>query len=528
MTLTTIINKQKNQLYKELEEKQAKLVTVDLDNLKYSINLVTEILDDLTKDVANLRYIETKEILNLLYDNIDVKQEKAYMEEQIRIIKLIFNAKYDEHLELDVTDNQSLFLEDLKKNLSSLKLHLENEFSNSQNQSVSSQEEIDALQDDIINFEIIHEKIISNQKELLTLDDFQVLYKIVENPKFSYKMKKDLLIAIKRYNSDSKKNSNEQEVADINSIKKLFEKYGVDKKIFKYIDKCRIEIEANADLDNIREILDYLTFEDITVNKRNILSSFDLSTLLAITVYGSLESVQNAYEKIINSGNNAKMFFETAGVWINNLPKERNRKKRNGNRAKADVTNLALYTQAHEISYEEILKNERFLKEKGFNVSMNQPGNSRLLKTPNYKIEENYDICRLYSLFIGDKHDFSTSTLWFSSLAETCDKFIELGLLHCPDAETYPYADLYICKYPTIMNTMREATIALLYKLKGEMSAADYYKVVFSQKRPGMLAGDLTKKNLGYDLKDEEKVNQFKKKILLTRAKRIYTKLCVI
>lgn len=518
MKLATIINRKKNALYKEYEDKKIKMALNNLEQMQHDINFVTEVLDNLNKDVANLRYIETKKVLDILYDNIKMEQEKNVLEEQLRIIKLIFNAKYDEHLDLSITENQIVSLDLFKQSLERLNVKLKDKLSNLKNSEQVSQGQIDALQDDIINLEIIHEKVVAEKGEVLTEDDFQLLYKIVEDPKISYGIKKDLLVAIKKYNSHIIDHSS----VDINAVKELFEKYGVDKEIFKYIDKCWKEINKNLDLDNIKAILDYLSFEDLSLDKRNILLNFDVSTLLAITVYGTVESVQNAYQKIINNKQEDKIFFQTSSVWINNLPKSKKQKRSKHSDYDRKLGQANLYVQAHEVSYEEILNSEKFLKAQGFNVSMNQAGNVKLLKTPLYKIEENYDICKLYGLVTEDKSNFSTSTLWFSNLAESCDRFIELGLLHCPSANDYPYADTYTIKYPTIMNTMREATIALLYKLIQTMSCDDYYKTIFSKHHSGMLSTNLTLKNLGYDLKSNSKFDEFKKENFIDQSENAY------
>lgn len=518
MKLATIINRKKNNLYKEYETKKAKLKTESLEKIRYDINLITEILDNLNKDLANLRYMDMKGVFDLLYTNIKMKQERSWLEEQLRIIKLIFNAKYDEHLDLDVTDNQRIILTDLQRLLEELKLKLENKFLSVQNNDTVNQSEIDKIQDDIINLEIIYEKVVDSKGEFLTIDEFQVLYKIVEDPNVSYKMKKDLLIAVKRYNT----NVNESSEVDIDTVKNLFEKYGVSQDICKYIDKCWMEINQNIDLDSMTAILNYLSFEDVTINKRNILARFDVATLLAITIYGSLESVTTAYQKIVSNKKNEKIFFQTASVWVNNLPMEkRQRRNKTPGRSKK-MSNMNLYIQAHEISYDEILNNEKFLKTQGFDISMNQVGNIKLLKTPPYKIKENYNICELYGLFTDDKNNFSTSTLWFSNLAETCDQFIELGLCHCPEAKTYPYADSYLRNYPTAMNTLRKHTVALLYMLKESMATDDYYKTIFSKSRPGMLSGKVTLKNLGYQLKSDADFMNFKQEYFIDQSKVSY------
>lgn len=518
MKLATIINRKKNNLYKEYEAKKTKMEADSLVKIQHDINLVAEILDDLNKDIANLRYIEIKSVLDLLYNNVKVKHERNLLEEQLRIIKLIFNAKYDEQLDLDITDNQRVVLADFQQMLIELKHQLENKLLRVKSGETVNQAEIDAIQDDIINLEIVHEKVLDSKREFLTIDEFQLLYKIVEDPNASYKMKKDLLIAIKRYNTNVKDNSE----IDINTVKSLFEKYGVSKEIFKYIDKCWLEINVNVDLDNMIAILDYLSFEDISINKRNILSDFDVATLLAITVYGTLDSVTNTYQKIIDNKQNVKLFFQTASVWVNNLPTEKRRKRGKQTNQKRMIPNRNLYEQAHEVSYDEILNNEQFLKSKGFNVSMNQMGNIKLLKTPLYKIKENYDICELYGLFTDDKTNFSTSTLWFSNLAETCDQFIELGLCHCPDAETYPYADVYLRKYPSAINAVREGTKSLLYMFRQTMSEEKYYSTIFSKRRPGMLSIKVTKGNFDYALKTDKQFTQFRQEHFIDQSQDRY------
>ena len=105
------------------------------------------------------------------------------------------------------------------------------------------------------------------------------------------------LIEFRRYNiMRANKEKKTISKVSIEDIRNCFIEHGFSEKQLRIVDKFKDEIERNAKIDNIRNILNYM-------ESKNILRRFAFSDLLTITLYGTLDSVKNRYEIYVGGKN---------------------------------------------------------------------------------------------------------------------------------------------------------------------------------------------------------------------------------
>lgn len=500
MRLGRIIKAYINSLYEELENSKELSRTEDIKSLTMKQNLVLEFLDDIEKDMANIRGLDFKEILSIL----DCDSPK--IKETIRIIKLSLIGKYNEGLDIELTESQTEFVSNFIEQLREKKNQLLDEIKKANEQNNSLMALLDKIEYDILMFEDLYLKITSEDSLPLDKEDFELLYTIIDNPKIPYNQKKTLLINIIDYNNKDR----EKESSDvtIEQIKSCYREFGFDDSFMALIDKNKTEVLKTFNEVEVRRILGFLQLEDPAHHKINVLRKFTNSTILTITLYGSINSVKNRFDTMRKSNLYLDIFFETPSLWINNLKKDLIRRGSTKRENKVQSKHASLYSLSREITYEELVENEEFLINKGLKVSIGAKENMKVLKTPHERIVENYQIYENYGFF--DEHDvedFSPSALAFSMIADRCDMFTELGLLNDNEVD-------YLKQFPSAINLVRKETYPLLYKLKREHSLEEYYDMIFSPVKGNRkyLDGSLTrnvKVKFGYDLSTPEKIRNF-------------------
>ena len=264
--------------------------------------------------------------------------------------------------------------------------------------------------------------------------------------------------------------------------------FGVFDVTINKIDKFKDEIETNANLDKMREILEYLTLNDEISNKVNIVNSFGESALISILLYGVVEHIRSKYIfQIDRYGHVLGIFLDTPAFWINNIAKSGRKRKKQGPKSPKE-RGPVLYTVAHESSVEDMLLNEEFLRNKGFDVSVTEEINVKTLKTRHVTIKDNYDIFKSYGII--DENNigkFWISSLTFSNVLEHLDNLVEVGLLD-DYIETERVQGAYASMHSSAIQNMTPEKFMFLYKLKASMSLDEYYDLIFSKSKGGMLA----------------------------------------
>ncbi|UKI58503.1 MAG: hypothetical protein L6V81_03655 [Clostridium sp.] len=125
---------------------------------------------------------------------------------------------------------------------------------------------------------------------------------------------------------------------------------------------------------------------------------------------------------------------------------------------------------AHMVSYEDLIQNERFLNEKGIDVSLsNQDGYTKVLRMPHDKLLENFDIICTYGICDGKRIDFPISLLaCVANLSEKLDTFVETGLLGNSEKQGEEHGN-YIKYHGGSINHISSRLYPVLYKMRRDM-----------------------------------------------------------
>ena len=501
MNLSTIIKNKLKSLYKEYNKINKK------GNNKEEVLLLDKLykfISDIKSTDKNLLNYKEEELKELL-ENIYKEEELNEILEQIRLISIVLIGKYERNLSINLSDNQTKTFDKITKKITKYIEKQSEKIKENETLFEENKEYLSEIELIILELEEINSKLRNKEnKEIITQEEFDYLYELfIEDESLSFEEKRNILLAFKEYNDKiSSKIINEIDTKKIKDLIDIFISFGIDEKIEKYIKKHEYEISTNIDLDNVKSVLEFM--KDV-----NILRRFDLSTILGICLDGTKESVENTYNRMKELNLSSKMFYETSGVWIDNIPKEiKKRKKHNYKRGKEKEVSYQAIN--HEISFEELLENERFLRNLGYDVSIANEKSAKTLKTPNYKIRENYELLKLYGILDAvEPENFSTSAFAFSNIDDKCDKFIELGLLNGSDIVRFPNSN-YIAKFPSAISFMRNEIYMLLYKLKKDKSPIDYYDTIFSEYIEGRLSPKVYKDKLNFRLNNETEIEEFK------------------
>lgn len=472
------------QKLKELKKEYNKIIKDNkIDQNKKEIEKLDLFLRNLKED--NILLIDTnliEEIMLTLYNKDADKNIKLFKE-----IQLIMQAKYFNKLNIDLTENQKNYIKELEERLILLKSQKERK--NKLYSETINKEKTDELENSILEYEYLLEKIINNNKELLNEKDFSLLYEtIIEDENKDYEFKKNLLIAIKEYNSFSKK---ENQVS-LESVIEVLEKYNLTE-VIELTKKNVNLLKSKARIESIEEILSFF-------DQKNLLNKFNDKTLFTIILFGDIDFIKEIEKKLTDFPKHKELFYKTPSFWIEDTHKRKTRRIRKSE-MQGKEHNM-FQNAAYEISYEEFSDNEKFLSDLGFNVSIGRETNIKTLKTASHKIKENIDYLKLYNVLDENNIDkFPASALAFSRVDDKCDMFIELGLLHGKSN--------YLKKSPTAINTFGEDTILLLYKLKKEHPEEEYYKIIMSEKQPDSVGIHIYVHRMGQKLKTKEEKEAF-------------------
>ncbi len=498
-TLNNIITELKA-IYRKTDNSFSKIETEkeNLDKLNY---LVTSF--DNLEDIIKININEIKDVLS---DN-DLKELSNNFDKDYNELVVVLKAKYIEQLGIELTNKQNDFLTKLKNILNSLFKKKELKYSKLEIKEEKNKEKKKDLEERILNLEIIIEKISNlDDTSLLTSDDFYTIYNEIMNSNLSYEEKKNILINFRKYNIERQNNIdkslNQDNKIDIDLLKTIFNNYGLDS-ITKLIDKSSIirdEVSKNANINKIKDILDYL-------NDNQILRRFTPDALLTICVYGDLETLKQRYQILKNNTNNA--IYEYPSIWLktgkrtykrNNLPTE--------STPHPKAEKKVLLNQASRNSYEEIINIENYLKGLGFRVSFQNKENiSILVNIPLDYIKENYNILNNYGIFnIVSSQDFSLSALNSPFLQQRLDTYIELGLLH--PVSSNPLGNYYPHN-PTLSRWLKDNYISYLYYYKENHSDNEYYDYLASKSYSQSIKGSALKNNEYVNSLTDEKLEQF-------------------
>lgn len=507
--LTEIIRIKLDKLYSELDKLSRENDVSDLDTLEEISIKCEDFLSILAESRSNITTLNTDDMTDILVKYGNNPYDKKEVSDKFKYIKLVYLG-IDRGLDISISDTQEAFLESYITNVMQVVKNIRSTINEKNDKKNELQSKIDELRDFIIELEALLDKINDqNNEEVLDANDFNTFYKIVEDDEISNDIKMQGLIEFRRYNiMRANKEKKTISKVSIEDIRNCFIEHGFSEKQLRIVDKFKDEIERNAKIDNIRNILNYM-------ESKNILRRFAFSDLLTITLYGTLDSVKNRYEILENDDKLYPIFFDTAFVWINNVSSS---KKRTYNKSKDKTSSnnknyiKSLKYTAHTASYEDLIQNERFLRSKGLNVSLSdQNGCSKILRMPHKQLLENFDIVCKYGICDGKKIDFPLTILSsVSGLTDKLDSFIEVGLLGDSEKQGEEFGN-YIKIHGGSINHINSRLYPVLYKMRRDMDTRDYYNLLFSSSRYGCLKKEFTSDMFGLGIENDEVFSKYLK-----------------
>lgn len=504
--LTEIIRKKLDKLYLELDKLNKESDVSELDTLEDISIKCEDFLSLLVESRSNIISINTDDMTDILIKYGNNPYDKKEVSDKFKHIKLVYLG-IEKGLDIRLSDTQEAFLESYITNVMQVVKNIRNTINEKNNKKNELQNKIDSLDESILRMDYLLDKVSDeNNNDILDENDFNIFYSIIEDDEISNDMKMQALIEFRKYNmmrsNNEKKSKNRINIED---VRNCFIEHGYGEKQLRIVDKFKEEIESNGKIDNIRNILSYMESKDI-------MRKFVFSDLLTITLYGTLDSVKNRYETISSEDKLYPIFFDTASVWINNINtgyKKRKYTKREKTLKVKDY-NKTLKCMAHSVSYDDMIQNERFLRDKGLDVSLsNQDGCSRILRMPHYKLLENFDIICKYGMSDGKTIDFPITILSnVSNLTDKLDSFVEVGLLGDSEKQGEDFGN-YIKKHSASINHIYSRMYPVLYKMKRDMDIRDYYSMLFSKSRYGCLKKEFTSGMFGLNLEDDNVFNKY-------------------
>lgn len=487
MTLEEIINLKLKSLYAKIERLRNNSLKLDEETEKLTMVLLEseEFIHTMSEDWSNIGKLDVDKMTDNLVKYGSFAYDKKEVKETFRIINIVYEA-INAGIDTALTESQKAFIEGYLGNLIQMIKSLNESINVKDAESKENKNKINIYNEFTFGLESLSEKVSDPlNEEILNENDFQAFYSIIEDDSISNEVKKQGIIKFTKYNADRLSNTPKTiSKISVDDIKDLFSSYGFNsKKDMDFINRNKKELESRCELQNINSILSFM-------KDNRILRKFSLATILSICVAGTAETVSQTYKRLESEKKLSDLYFQTPGVWVNNPVKKKSHRRKGEPGPKENPRSL--YYAARKISLEDIELNEKFLKEKGFDISAVESDKAvKLLTTPNYRVVENYDICRRYGLYDGSIKNQALTPLYGSNIEDRLDNLIEIGLLNGKNISLDFFSN-YTKRYPSAIVTMDQNNIMFMYYLKSMYSQREYYEKIFSKSRVGML----TKENI--------------------------------
>lgn len=500
MSLEELINLKLKNLYVENEKAQDDSSKTEQE--KDELEKVREDCEDfihlMSEGWENVKHQDTEKLTKHLIKYSGLAYNEDEINENFRLVKLVYEA-IEFGLDTTLTETQIDFVRGYIGSLMQIVKDLDEKI-RAKEELVSTTKESNTRNNDaILGLEILKEKISDPMNEdVLDENDFQAFYSIIEDENIPTDIRKQAIVKFIKYNNDRISNTPKQGAkVSIEDIKDLFSSYGFsDPKELAFISKNKKELEARSELQNMNSILSFM-------KENRIIKRFDIGALLSICLAGSAESVKETYKKLAKEHKLCDFYFQTPGVWVNNTLKQESKRNRYGGPGPKENPR-SLYYSARKISLEDVERNEEFLKEKGFNIDLESKENiGKLLSTPHYKLVQNYELCRSYGLYGDNSAHDNISPLYGSCIEEKMDSLIEAGLFNCDGVAKNVYGR-YANRYPSAIIRTDDYAITYYSYLRSIYNPDEYYSMIFSDTRNGMLKKSVvpkfTKRDGKYDM----------------------------
>ncbi len=507
MKLDNILEIKAKEYYDKCESiiKNKRTSQTNYDELKPQLHAcitLLNVLDGKNESSFNFNIDSVSSIL-LKYGYGDIKNN-------LNNIIVTLNAKKS-GLPVNLTKEQESELKVIISNLNSLIIQMKEKLNEYEKIIISGNDEYGFLSEQYLNIECLIEKIRDPENlDILDETDFQIVYDIVTTSSdLSYTTKSQMLVQFKEYNEDRMLSKDKDtKIVTWDDIVKFFKDNGLSDSFIKGSKKHKTEIERKINLSNALEILEYM--KSVKIKSLSLLDYFSNPTLLTLLVYGNKDTIMQRYEQLSIDGKLYQVFFDTPSVWLKTLNKKDARSTKNHNtytKGTGEVGTLKYDSQI--ISYDDMIENERFLKSKGFPVSLSESIHYKILKTNPVILKNNYEIYKKYGFFDIAKRS-PASMLGASRLLEKCDLCVELGILNGMGSNE---KDCNLIKYsPTrLVNTPR-GFFQYLAASKLNSRPHEYYGFISSDSKDAFALSSITHqmklKGLGISC-DDKTLNEF-------------------
>ena len=257
--LIDIINLKLNRLYTELERINKDNNIDDIDSLEKVSILCEDFLSSMSDNRSNIINLDIDTITDILIKYGNNPYDKEEVSNKFRHIRLVYKG-IASGIDIRVSDSQEAFLESYITNVMQVVKNIHDTINDKLDRMEENEKESNRINDMIIELEILLDKIKDvNNNDILGENDFNTIYGITNDEDISTDMKMGALIEFRKYNQSrlnhEPKHKNHVNIED---VRNCFIEHGLKEKQLIIMDKFKKEIENNANIDNIRNILNYM------------------------------------------------------------------------------------------------------------------------------------------------------------------------------------------------------------------------------------------------------------------------------
>ena len=205
MKLEEIIRLKLEKLYKEYETMQKAHNPDRIKKLESDVSTLENLLKNVEQDMNNFKNLTPEAIVDILADNhlLGENLAKDKLLEDIRVIKLVLKAKYENSLKVEMTEKQVNTLRGLMRNAKEGKMTLQATLNIKLKELKVVEQKIEICGNTIHSLESMITKLNAKEgKSRFDQDEFQAFYQIMLDKDVSNEVKKSALIELKRYNDE--------------------------------------------------------------------------------------------------------------------------------------------------------------------------------------------------------------------------------------------------------------------------------------------------------------------------------------
>ncbi len=256
----------------------------------------------------------------------------------------------------------------------------------------------------------------------------------------------------------------EKEKVDLNKVIELYSEYLSPNSMRFFmglLNDHKNEITTSIDLDNTREILEFLKDTDL-------IDKFRRTALLKVSLYGKADYIRDVVYPKIKSDHPDEMdtYFEDelATVWIKEkgTGTYRTRPFRVSRGRGENKDTESLYATCHSVDYDEFGENIKILKANhdlfDENALLDDDGANLKLKTlPVWALKKNIELCRLFGM--GIITSVPISCIERGDIEDKIHLAIELGLLNPPMSQKFLDIDKQIVRNDEFQSNVKKKKI---------------------------------------------------------------------